>query len=155
MISGEFNRKGELFFEIGLIAAEGDVIPVKALLDTGFTGWLAINSQDAESLGWYQDSEQRDMQTALGEARFNLYEGTVLLDGKELSIEVLGGDELQEAIIGAPWLLTRRLVAEKAGGSADAGVRGRARVFQDSRWVGWRSATSLPTFNTSAVSLAK
>jgi predicted aspartyl protease len=52
MISGEFNQKGELIFEIGLIAADGDVIPVKSLLDTGFTGWLAINTQDADSLEW-------------------------------------------------------------------------------------------------------
>jgi predicted aspartyl protease len=80
MISGEFSDKGELIFEIGLIAADGDVIPVRALLDTGFTGWLAIDNQDAESLGWLLESEQRDMQTALGEARFNLYEGIVLLD---------------------------------------------------------------------------
>lgn len=40
MISGEFNNKGELIFEIGLIAADGDVITAKALLDTGFTGLL-------------------------------------------------------------------------------------------------------------------
>jgi hypothetical protein len=32
MISGEFSDKGELIFEIGLIAAEDDVIPVRAIL---------------------------------------------------------------------------------------------------------------------------
>lgn len=117
MISGEFNSRGELFFEIGLIAADGDVIPVKTLLDTGFTGWLAIDNQDALSLGWLFDSgEQRDMQTARGEARFNLYEGTVLVDGQEFTIEVLGGDELEEILLGVPWLLTRRLVADFPGG---------------------------------------
>ena len=46
MIQGEFNSRGELFFEIGLMSAEGDIFPVMALLDTGFTGWLAIDSQD-------------------------------------------------------------------------------------------------------------
>ncbi|MHC5720226.1 MAG: hypothetical protein ACYTX0_51390 [Nostoc sp.] len=51
MIFGEFNSKGELIFEIGLIAADGDIIPVQALLDTGFTGTLAIDNQDALSLG--------------------------------------------------------------------------------------------------------
>jgi len=50
MIFGEFNSKGELIFEISLIATDGDIIPVNALLDTGFTGWLAIDNQDAESL---------------------------------------------------------------------------------------------------------
>jgi len=33
MISGEFNSKGEIIFEIGLIAADGDVILVKAFDD--------------------------------------------------------------------------------------------------------------------------
>jgi predicted aspartyl protease len=59
MISGEFSDRGELIFEIGLIATDGEVIPVKVLLDTGFTGWLAIDNQDAESLGWLLDSDQR------------------------------------------------------------------------------------------------
>ncbi|MEH2247004.1 hypothetical protein [Nostoc sp.] len=52
MIFGEFNSQGELIFEIGLVTSDGDVIPVNALLDTGFTGWLAIDNQDALSLGW-------------------------------------------------------------------------------------------------------
>ncbi|MEQ9235638.1 hypothetical protein [Coleofasciculus sp. E2-BRE-01] len=36
------------------------------------------------------------MQTAWGETQFNLYEGTVLLDGEEFTIEALGGDELED-----------------------------------------------------------
>jgi hypothetical protein len=59
MIYGEFNSQGELIFEIGLISADGDIIPVQALLDTGFTGWLAIENQDAFSLGWLKESHQR------------------------------------------------------------------------------------------------
>jgi predicted aspartyl protease len=94
MILGEFNSKGELIFEIGLITADGDIIPVEALLDTGFTGWLAIDNQDALSLGWLRESQREDMRTARGEARFNLYQGIVLLDGEEFAIPVLGGDEL-------------------------------------------------------------
>ncbi len=113
MISGEFNSQGELVFEINLITADKDVIPVNTLLDTGFTGWLAIDNQDALSLGWtLKINEQRDMQTAQGEARFNLYEGTVLLDGEEFIIEVLGGDQLQDILLGIRWLQTKRLVAD-------------------------------------------
>ncbi len=52
MIQGYFSDKGELFFEINFIAADGSVIPVDALLDTGFTDWLAINIQDVDSLEW-------------------------------------------------------------------------------------------------------
>ncbi|MBD2607672.1 aspartyl protease [Scytonema hofmannii FACHB-248] len=117
MISGEFNSQGELVFEISLITADKDVIPVNTLLDTGFTGWLAIDNQDALSLGWtIKINEQRDMQTAQGEARFNLYEGTVLLDGEEFIIEVLGGDELQDILLGIRWLQTKRLVADFPAG---------------------------------------
>ncbi len=39
MISGEFNSKGELIFEVDSIAVDGDSIPIQAILDTGFTGW--------------------------------------------------------------------------------------------------------------------
>lgn len=35
-------------------------------------------------------NEQRYMQTAWGEARFNLYEGTVLLDGEEFTLVIYG-----------------------------------------------------------------
>ncbi len=56
MIQGEFNRFGELFFEIGLMSADGEIFTVMALLDTGFTGWLAIDSQDADSLGWVHNN---------------------------------------------------------------------------------------------------
>ncbi len=116
MISGEFNSKGELIFEISLIAADGDVIPVKALLDTGFTSWLAIDTQDAESCGWLLESQEEEMRTRRGEARFNLYQGTVLLDEQEYIIPVLGGDELPEILIGVNWLQLKRLVADLAAG---------------------------------------
>ena len=116
MISGEFNRKGELIFEIGLIAADGDVMPVNAVLDTGFTGWLAIDNQDIESLGWILEPTKRDMQTAQGESEFSLYEGNVLIDGEEFTIPVLGGDELEDILLGVYWLQTKRLVVDFPAG---------------------------------------
>ena len=45
MIQGFFGEKGELLFEIDLIAADGSIISVNALLDTGFTEWLAMDTQ--------------------------------------------------------------------------------------------------------------
>jgi predicted aspartyl protease len=113
MISGEFNSLGELIFEIGFVAADKDIIPVQAVFDTGFTGWLAINNQDAESLGWtLKQNRKRDMRTAWGEARFNIYEGIVVLDNEEFRVDVLGGDELQDILLGVLWLETKRLVAD-------------------------------------------
>ena len=53
MISGWFGENGELFFEIELIASNGEIFPVEVMLDTGFTaGYLAINFQDMEALEW-------------------------------------------------------------------------------------------------------
>ncbi|WP_392533478.1 aspartyl protease [Nostoc sp. C117] len=122
MIFGEFNSQGELIFEIGLVTSDEEIIPVHAVLDTGFTGWVALDNQDALSLGWILNiNEQRDMQTAWGEARFNLYEGTVLLDGEEFTIEVLGGDELDNILLGVRWLQTKRLVADFPAGMLTLG----------------------------------
>ncbi|GAB1539899.1 hypothetical protein NUACC21_25670 [Scytonema sp. NUACC21] len=117
MISGELSSRGELIFEIGLVAADGDIILANAVLDTGFTGWLAIDNQDALSLGWNLNiHERRDMQTAWGEARFNLYQGAVLLDEQQFAIEVLGGDELPDILLGVNWLQLKRLVADLPAG---------------------------------------
>ncbi|HAA31143.1 MAG TPA: aspartyl protease [Cyanobacteria bacterium UBA8553] len=115
MIQGEFDSLGQLFFEIDLIAADGAIITVDALLDTGFTDWLAMNVQDVESLGWSFVREQ-DRQTARGVSRFNLYEGTVNFDGQELTVPVLGGEEITEVLLGLPCLETRRLVVDRKAG---------------------------------------
>lgn len=114
MIFGEFNSRGELIFEIELISTDGDIIPVNAILDTGFTGWLAIDKQDAESLGWRVESAKREMQTARGESEFSLYEGNILIDGEEFTISVLGGNELEDILLGVYWLQTKRLVVDFA-----------------------------------------
>jgi predicted aspartyl protease len=59
MIQGNFGSKGELYFEIELIAVDGSVVAVDALLDTGFTEWLAMDIQDILSLGWlYVDRQE-------------------------------------------------------------------------------------------------
>ena len=112
MIQGEFNERGEFFFEIGLISADGEIIPVMALLDTGFTGWLAVDSQDADSLGWVRNNEPQEMQTVQGEALFNLYEGKVVIEGEEFTVEVLGGNELLNVLLGVFWLQSKRLVVD-------------------------------------------
>ena len=43
MIQGNFDDRGHLFFEIDLIATDDLNLPVDAMLDTGLTGFLAIN----------------------------------------------------------------------------------------------------------------
>ncbi|MFM5944042.1 MAG: aspartyl protease, partial [Dolichospermum sp.] len=81
MISGKFGDEDELFFDINLIAADGLELSVEALLDTGFSWWLAINNQDIEALGWIY-LEQQTMVTAQGDAEFDIYLGKVQIDGQ-------------------------------------------------------------------------
>lgn len=112
MILGRFGDGGELLFEIDLIAADEERVTVEALLDTGFTNWLAINVQDAESLGWTLVEPERAMQTARGEEFFDLYMGKVFLDEREFTIPVYAGEDITEILMGLQWLQTRRLVVD-------------------------------------------
>ena len=117
MIAGNFGSKGELLFEIELIAVNGNTFPVEALLDTGFTsGWLAINIQDIEVFEWSLLERKRAMQTAKGEEFFDIYAGKVMLDGQEFIIPVIAGDELEENLLGLQWLKTMRLVVDFPAG---------------------------------------
>lgn len=117
MIAGSFGDNGELLFEIQLVAANDDEFSVEALLDTGFTdGWLAINTQDLEVLGWPLMTAQIEMRTARGEARFDIYEGKLIIDRTEVIIPVHVGDEIPDTIIGSLWLDTMQLVVNKPKG---------------------------------------
>ncbi len=117
MIAGSFGDNGELLFEIQLVAANNELFVVEALLDTGFTdGWLAINSQDLEVLGWSLMAAQIEMRTARGEARFDICEGKLIIDGTEVIIPVHVGDEIPDTIIGSLWLDTMQLVVNKLKG---------------------------------------
>lgn len=111
MIRGKCGSEDELFFEIELIA-EGELeLPVDALLDTGFSDWLAIDKQDLDGLGWVYLGE-RTMLMAKGETKFDIYAGKVRLDGIEFNIPVHAGDGLIEVLIGRKWLRNRRLVVD-------------------------------------------
>ncbi|MEC4983896.1 MAG: aspartyl protease [Oscillatoria sp. PMC 1068.18] len=112
MIQGYFGDNGELYFEIELVTADREIITVDALLDTGFSDWLAMDAQDATSLGWTFVRE-RDMRTARGESTFNLYQGKVIFDRQELTIPVLGSLEITEFLIGLPWLENQCLIADR------------------------------------------
>ncbi len=79
-MNGFFGDEDALLFEIELIDDEGLELPVDAMLDTGFSYWLAINDQDLDALGWnYFD--QQIMRTARGDIQFDIYVGKVKFDG--------------------------------------------------------------------------
>ena len=109
MIQGTFGERGQLFFEIQLISSDGLNLPVDVMLDTGFTEFLAINKQDVDDLDWTYIGKER-LRTAQGEARFNLYSGTVLLDGQEYKIPIFAGDAITEILLGSEWLKILPLV---------------------------------------------
>ncbi|MEG4506314.1 aspartyl protease [Microcoleus sp. F6_B4] len=114
MISGWFGENGELFFEIELIASNGEIFPVEVMLDTGFTaGYLAINFQDMEALDWPLVQSKFTLATARGDALFDLYEGRVIIDGQEFIVPVHVGEDLPEILIGSQWLDRMQLVVNK------------------------------------------
>jgi len=105
MILGKFGEIGELIFEIDLIAADGEKLPIEVLLDTGFTtGWLALDTQDTDSLGWTLREHNWTMQTVRGEEFFDIYEGRVVIDEVEYIIPVLAGAGIVEPLLGLQWL---------------------------------------------------
>lgn len=105
MISGRFGEIGELIFEIDLIAADEERYPLEVLLDTGFTtGYLALDAQDVQSLGWSMIEGERAMRMARGEEFFDVYEGRVVLDEREYIIPVIAGAGIPEPLLGLQWL---------------------------------------------------
>ncbi|CBN57500.1 MULTISPECIES: hypothetical protein [Kamptonema] len=121
MIEGWFGDEDELFFEIDLIAVDGLALPVDVWLDTGFSGWLAINNQDLQGLNWSY-LRQDTMRTAQGEFDFDIYVGKVRIDGQEFDIPVHVGDGVPEILLGRQWLKTRRLVVDIPSGVLTLGA---------------------------------
>lgn len=115
MIEGRFGDEDELFFEIELIADNGLELPVDALLDTGFSGWLAMEEQDLEGLDWIYVKQEK-MLTAKGEFDFELYAGKIRIDGQDFDIPVHVGAGVPAFLIGRQWLKNRRLVVDMSAG---------------------------------------
>jgi predicted aspartyl protease len=121
MISGSIGDDDDaILFEIDLIATNGLKLPVDALLDTGFSHWLAMNEQDVEGLGWDRVREQV-MRTARGDVRFDIYLGRVEFDGEEMDIPVHVGQELTEVLLGRKWLVDRQLIINLPDGQLTLG----------------------------------
>jgi clan AA aspartic protease len=110
MIEGRFGENGQIYFEIDLINNDGLNLSVEALLDTGFTEFIAMNRQDVESFDWNFLSQDK-LKTAQGEATFDIYLGKVIIDRQEFDIPVFAGEEIQEILLGSQWLKQFTLIA--------------------------------------------
>ncbi|MBD2447908.1 aspartyl protease [Nostoc sp. FACHB-152] len=114
MIHGSFGENGQLFFAIEFIADDGLNLPVDSMF-TGFTGFLAINQQDIESLGWSYIGRDT-LRTAQGETLFKIYLGKLILNEQEYEIPVYAGDEITEVLLGSEWLKILPLVVNYEAG---------------------------------------
>ncbi|WP_348535383.1 hypothetical protein [Komarekiella delphini-convector] len=59
---------------------------------------------------------QIEMRTARGEARFDIYEGKLIIDETEVIIPVHVGDDIPDTILGSLWLDIMQLVVNKPKG---------------------------------------
>jgi predicted aspartyl protease len=117
MVLGSFGDNSELFFEIQLIAVNGEEFSVETLFDTGFTnGWLCINTQDLQALGWPLLMSQIEMRTAKGISQFNIHEDKVIIDGIEFIIPVHVGKNVPDTLMGVLWLDIMKLFVNKPRG---------------------------------------
>ncbi|GJD21353.1 unknown protein [Rivularia sp. IAM M-261] len=123
MINGRFSDDDTLIFELTLIASDGLELPTDVIVDTSFSGWLAIDEQDLDGLGWTY-LRTIVQQTARGVSDFDIYAGKVRLDGSEFDILVHVGEGLTEVLFGLKWLKTRRLVVDMASGVLTLGDGG-------------------------------
>jgi predicted aspartyl protease len=67
-------------------------------------------------VGWSLLAAQIEVMTARGNARVNIHEGKVIIDGTEVTIPVHVGNEIPETIMGALWLDVMQLVVNKPKG---------------------------------------
>jgi predicted aspartyl protease len=74
-----------------------------------------MNNQDI-SFDWLLIDNDYPMKTAQGETDFNVYLGSVQIDGQQFNIPVVGGDGIPEILIGMEWLKTKRLVVDLVAG---------------------------------------
>ncbi len=111
MISGKFGDGEELIFEIELITFDGFELPIDAVLDTGFSDWLAIDKQDLEGFNWEYLGKRR-MLMAKGVSTFDIYAGKIKIDSEVFDIPVYAGDGVPEVLLGRQWLKNKRLVVD-------------------------------------------
>jgi clan AA aspartic protease len=88
MISGYVNTDREAIVQLVVLGENKQNKGIKAVIDTGYTGFLTLPSATITTLGltWYMQQEG-----ILGDGSlcmFNVYEASVIWDGEVRSIEI-------------------------------------------------------------------
>jgi clan AA aspartic protease len=88
MISGYVNTDREAIIQLVVLGENKQNKGIKAVVDTGYTGFLTLPSATITTLGltWYMQQEG-----ILGDGSlcmFNVYEASVIWDGEVRSIEI-------------------------------------------------------------------
>jgi clan AA aspartic protease len=88
MMTGYVNSRLEAIIQFAVLGENERLQGIKAVIDTGYTGCLTLPSATIESLGliWYMQEE-----AILGDGSlymFNVYEASVIWDGKVKIIEI-------------------------------------------------------------------
>jgi clan AA aspartic protease len=88
MISGYVNTDREAIIQLVVLGENKQNKGIKAVIDTGYTGFLTLPSATITTLGltWYMQQEG-----ILGDGSlcmFNVYEASVIWDGEVRSIEI-------------------------------------------------------------------
>lgn len=108
-IQGKFGVEDALFFEIALIDNKGLELEVDAMFDTGFSYWLAVDSQDIDAFDWIR-VERETLRTAHADYDYDIYAGKIKFGDQEYDIPVHVGEGLSEVLLGRQWLTTRQLL---------------------------------------------
>jgi predicted aspartyl protease len=110
MLQGAIDALGQIRVPIELIAADGTGSTLEALLDTGFTGSLAIREQLVRTLGW-QPHGYVEASLASGSAALGLFIGEVVFDGRRQLVRAVTITS-DDVIVGLSLLRGKRLLAD-------------------------------------------
>jgi clan AA aspartic protease len=88
MIIGNVNTSREAIIQLSVIGENNQKQGIRAVIDTGYTGYLTLPSAVITTLGltWYMQQEG-----ILGDGSlcmFNVYEASVIWDGQIRSVEI-------------------------------------------------------------------
>ena len=88
MMMGKVNSRREAIIQFAVLGENKQIQSIKAIIDTGYTGFLTLPSAIITKLGltWYMQEEGILGNGSL--CMFNVFEGSVIWDGQIKTIEI-------------------------------------------------------------------